>query len=97
MTNIWQLNQSGGKVSLILTTLVVILFYRRKNIHSYFSKQIGKQTGSDSSKNPYYDLPGNENINWRIILYLFAKRYLKLSKQISGCENKIRALIFDDS
>ncbi|MBK5246574.1 MAG: hypothetical protein JJE49_04800, partial [Peptostreptococcaceae bacterium] len=42
-------------------------------------------------------LLGNENINWRTILYLFAKRYLKLSKQISGCEDKTRALIFDDS
>ncbi|MBK5202750.1 MAG: transposase [Prolixibacteraceae bacterium] len=91
------IKQKGKKVSLILTTLVVMLFYRRKNIHSYFSKQIGKQIGSDGSKNPYYDLLGNENINWRTILYLFAKRYLKLSKQISGCEDKTRALIFDDS
>jgi len=74
-----------------------MLFYRRRTIHSYFSKQIGKQTGSNGNKNPYYDLLGNENIDWRIILYLFAKQHLKLSKQISGCEDKTRALIFDDS
>jgi len=39
----------------------------------------------------------NENINWRTILYLFTKLYLKLSKQISNYEDKTRALLFDDS
>jgi hypothetical protein len=49
------------------------------------------------SKNPYYDLLGNENINWRSILYLFAKRYLNLSGRIATLSDKLRTLIFDDS
>jgi hypothetical protein len=89
--------QNGIRVTLIMTTLLVMLFYRNRNIHSYFSRQYGKQTYRKGSKNPYYDLLGNENINWRSILYLFAKRYLNLSGRITDYSGKVRALIFDDS
>ncbi len=89
--------QSGLRVTLIMTNLLVMLFYRNRNIHSYFSRQYGKQADRDGSKNPYYDLLGNEHINWRTILYLFAKRYLSLSGRIAEYSGKIRALIFDDS
>lgn len=89
--------QNGIRVTLIMTTLLVMLFYRNRNIHSYFSRQYGKQTDRKGSKNPYYDLLGNENINWRSILYLFAKRYLNLSGRITDYCGKIKALIFDDT
>ena len=74
--------QSGIRVTLIMTTLLVMMFYRNRNIHSYFSRQNGRQMDRDGSKNPYYDLLGNENINWRSILYLFAKRYLNLKFEL---------------
>jgi hypothetical protein len=89
--------QSGIRVTLIMTTLLVMLFYRSRNIHSYFSRQYGKRMDREGSKNPYYDLLGNENINWRLILYLFAKRYLSLSGRITDYRGKVKALIFDDS
>jgi len=89
--------QSGIRVTLIMTTLLVMLFYRNRNIHSYFSRQYGKHTDRDGSKNPYYDLLGNEYISWRSILYLYAKRYLNLSGRITDYYGKIKALIFDDS
>ena len=89
--------QSGIRVTLIMTTLLVMLFYRSRNIHSYFSRQYGKRMNIEGSKNPYYDLLGNENINWRLILYLFAKRYLSLSGRITDYRGKVKALIFDDS
>ncbi|MEA1898688.1 MAG: transposase, partial [Bacteroidota bacterium] len=89
--------QRGIRVTLIMTTLLIMLFYRSRNIHSYFSRQYGKQANRDGSKNPYYDLLSNEKINWRLILYLFAKRYLNLSGQITDYIDKVRALIFDDS
>jgi len=89
--------QSGIRVTLIMTTLLVMLFYRSRNIHSYFSRQYGKRMDIEGSKNPYYDLLGNENINWRLILYLFAKRYLSLSGRITDYRGKVKALIFDDS
>lgn len=89
--------QSGIRVTMIMTTLLVMLFYRSRNIHSYFSRQQGRQLERDGSKNPYYDLLGNEHINWRSILYLFAKRYLSLSGRIASNSGKTRALIFDDS
>jgi len=97
--------QSGIKVTLILTALLVMLFYKGRNIHSYFSRQLGKFYGIEGSKNPYYDLLGNEYICWRSLLYLFAMRYLKMSckagmkdkKEKTGKTDKIKALIFDDS
>lgn len=91
------IKQSGIRVTMIMTTLLVMLFYRSRNIHSYFSRQFGKRTERGGSKNPYYDLLGNEHINWRSILYLFAKRYLSLSGRIAAHSGKTRALIFDDS
>jgi hypothetical protein len=89
--------QSGIRVTLIMTSLLVMLFYQSRNIYSYFTRQFGKLTDRDGSKNPYYDLLGNEYISWRTILYLFAKRYLNLSGRITDYCDKIKALIFDDS
>lgn len=89
--------QSGIKVRLIMTTLLVMLFYRSRNIHSYFSRQFGKQAEREGGKNPYYDLLGNEHISWRTILYLFAKQYLRLAHRVTPRNGKTKALIFDDS
>jgi len=89
--------QGGIHVTLILTALLVMLFYNARNIHSYFFRQFGKVSGIKGSKNPYYNLLGNEYICWRSILYLFAKRYLSLVGQIRECTGQPRALIFDDS
>ena len=93
------IKQCGIKVTRIMTTLVVMLFYRSRNIHSYFSRQYEKQADKNGGgKNPYYDLLGNENVPWRVILYLFAKRYLVLAGRIlDHTKKRIRALIFDDS
>jgi len=92
------IKQSGIMVSKIMTTLLVMLFYRSRNIYSYFSRQYGKQVEKKGSKNPYYDMLGNEQVPWRVILYLFARRYLQLASHLADhSKQKIRALIFDDS
>ncbi len=46
--------QSGIRVTLIMTTLLVMLFYRSRNIHSYFSRQYGKRMEREGSKNPSF-------------------------------------------
>ncbi|MDF1571888.1 MAG: transposase [Bacteroidales bacterium] len=92
------IKQSGIRVTRIMTTLLVMLFYRSRNINSYFSGQYGKQIEKESGKNPYYDMLGNEDVPWRVILYLFARRYLSLISRIADhSKHVIRALIFDDS
>jgi len=91
------IKRRGIEVTHILTTLLVMLFYRNRNIYSYFTRQYGKVANIVGSKNPYYDLLGNEYISWRTILFLFAARYLSLAGRIDKCIGKIRALIFDDS
>ena len=89
--------QRGISVILVLSALLVMLFYNGRNIHNFFSRQFGKLVGIKGSKNPYYDLLGNEYICWRSILYMFVMRYLNLASRIRDCEGQIRALIFDDS
>ena len=89
--------KGGINVVLVLSALLVMLFYNGRNIHNFFSRQFGKVSGIKGSKNPYYDLLGNEYICWRSILYMFAMRYLHLVRRIRECEGHIRALIFDDS
>jgi len=92
------IKQSGIKVTRIMATLLVMLFYRSRNIYSYFSKQYGQQIDKEGSKNPYYDMLSNENVPWRVILYFFAKRYLHLVSRLADhSKQRIRALIFDDS
>ena len=91
------IKRNGIRVTLILTALLVMLFYKSKNIHNYFFRQFGKLTDAKGSKNPYYELLGNEYVCWRSILYLFAKRYLSLSSRITDHSGKIKALIFDDT
>lgn len=89
--------QGGINVVLVLTSLLVMLFYNGRNIHNFFSRQFGRLAGIKGSKNPYYDLLGNENICWRSILYLFAIRYLNLADRIRDNTGQTTALIFDDS
>jgi len=52
---------------------LVMLFYNSRNIHSYFTRHFGKLINIKGSKNPYYDLLGNEYIFWRSIMFLFVK------------------------
>ena len=40
--------QNGIRVTMILTTLLIMLFYRNRNIHSYFSRQYGKQAEEEN-------------------------------------------------
>lgn len=89
--------QGGIDVVLVLTALLVMLFYNGRNIHNFFTRQFGKLANTKGSKNPYYDLLGNEYICWRSVLYLFAMRYLTLSRRIRENTGQPRALIFDDS
>jgi hypothetical protein len=91
------IKQGGIDVVLVLTALLVMLFYNGRNIHNFFSRQFGKLAGIKGSKNPYYDLLGNEYICWRSVLYLFVMRYLNLANRLRDNTGQIRALIFDDS
>jgi len=48
-------------------------------------------------KDVYYRLLGNQKINWRNILLLFVKRYLKLDNEFSEPTGNTKCLIFDDT
>ncbi len=43
------IKQRGIRVTLIMTSLLVMLFYKSRNIHSYFTRQFGKYTGLNTA------------------------------------------------
>lgn len=54
---------------------------------------------SQAQKDVYYRLKNNENINWRLLLYSFSKRFKKLSIDQDQGENdsKVKCFIIDDT
>jgi len=48
-------------------------------------------------KDTYYRFLSNQKINWRNILLLFVKRYLKLDGKFSKSTDETKCLIFDDT
>lgn len=89
--------QRGIEVTLILTALLIMLFYKSANIYNFFYKGLAQRLGIDGSKNPYYDLLSNSYLCWRSLLFLVAKRFRYLYKRKNQKEAGIHAMIFDDS
>jgi len=74
---------------------LILPFTGSQNINSLYNNKLAPKI--KGQKDIYYRLLGNQHINWRNILLLFVKRYLKLDKIFSKTENKNRCLIFDDT
>jgi hypothetical protein len=55
------IRQSGIRVTRIMTTLLVMLFYRSRNIHSYFSWQYVQQIDKEGRKNHLFQFPDRGN------------------------------------
>lgn len=75
--------------------LLIIPFSNVDNIHSLYNSKLAPDV--KGKKDVYYRLLGNQKINWRNILFLFVKRYLKLNDKFSEPSNNTKCLIFDDT
>ena len=92
----------GALASTITFALVVLPFLGVGSIAALFKSGLNK---SDiGKKDVYYDLKNNENIDWRNVLQLIAKRFKYLVSRsnaelsrIKKSVQQISALIFDDS
>lgn len=79
----------------ILKLLFVLPFTTASNINSLYNTKMAPDV--KGGKDVYYRLLANQKINWRSILLLFVKRYLKLEGKFSMPDGANRCLIFDDT
>lgn len=72
------IKHKGFSVSEILTVLILFPFMAVSTVNSFFSSRFNELT--KAKKDTYFRLKNNEYYNWRNLLYLFAKRFKKLSR-----------------
>lgn len=87
--------KGGVPVWDILKLLLILPFANIPNIHALYNTKMAPKTKGEKDTN--YRLLSNQNINWRNILLLFIKRYLRLDSKFTTPINDTRCLIFDDT
>ena len=87
--------ESGVPVWDILKLLLILPFANIPNIHALYNSPMAPKTNGQKDTN--YRLLSNQNINWRNILLLFIKRYLRLDNKFTSPSDDTRCLIFDDT
>ncbi len=91
------LKSKGFSLSSLLACMVIMPFEGVASVYALMKHGI---TSSDlqSKKDAFYTAKNNENIDWRYLLMLVAKRFNHLFvKDIDTTKQRITALIFDDS
>ena len=90
------IKKKGFKVSELIIILLVMPFLRLR-IDTMSKKERGRGL-SKAKKDAYYDLKNNQQINWRGILSVLVKQFVKLSHaECPGGHTGARALIGDDT
>jgi len=89
------IKKSGVPVWEIIKLLLILPLTGMENINSLYNNKLAPK--AKGQKDTYYRLLSNQRINWRNILLLFVKRYLKLDEKFSKSKNINRCLIFDDT
>lgn len=92
------LKKSGYLPSDILKVLLYLPFLGVATVRGLYHS--GCANISEAEKDVYYRLKNNSAINWRSLLFAFAKRFRKLSEQKGEPEpdtEQIRCFIVDDS
>lgn len=87
--------KGGVPVWDILKLLLILPFANIPNIHALYNTKMAPKTKGEKDTN--YRLLSNQNINWRNILLLFIKRYLRLDSKFTTPIDDTRCLIFDDT
>jgi len=70
-------------------------FTNTESINALYNTRMAPET--ECGKDAYYRLLSNQKINWRNILLLFVKRYLKLDDKFTKPHQLTKCLIFDDT
>ena len=92
------LKSRGYTLSSLLTTCTIMPFIGVASIYSLFKHGIIKEKDITAKKDAFYEAKNNENIDWRCLLYLVAKRYKHLLiKDKKDGEKRVTAIVFDDT
>jgi hypothetical protein len=89
------IKQSGIPIWDLLKLLFVLPFTNAESINALYNTRMAPET--EGGKDAYYRLLSNQKINWRNILLLFVKRYLKLDDKFTKPQELTKCLIFDDT
>ena len=87
--------QKGFIATDVLMVLQLMSFSLSKSVYGMLKSGMSYMT--EMEKDVYYRLKNNPNIDWRLLLFSFAKRFRKISQEQSCDKNKsVRCLIIDD-
>lgn len=91
------LKSKGLAVSSLLNVLLILPFYGIANVYSLYKSGL-HGIDFEGKKDVYYGIKNNEDIRWRDLLLLHAKRFIYLVGQnINMASNGTTAIIFDDT
>jgi len=91
------LKSKGFSISSLLACMVIMPFEGVASVYALMKHGI-TSSGLQAKKDTFYTAKNNENIDWRYLLMLVAKRFTHLVvKDIDTAKRRITALIFDDS
>jgi predicted nucleic acid-binding Zn finger protein len=90
------LKQRGYSFESIFSCLICLPFLGLQTVHSFTGSVLAKHI--EARKDAFYRLKNNPGICWRMILWLFGLKFIKLADAHSESNSSmIRCLIFDDS
>lgn len=85
----------GYSFEMIFTILISMPFIEAASVHSMLNGYV--QRHIQASKDTFYRLKNNPSICWRLILWLFAAKFKKLTSDNETNQSHIRCMVFDDT
>lgn len=85
----------GYSFQAIFTILVSLPFIGAASVNSMVNGFVRYQVGA--SKDAFYRLKNNPGICWRLILWLFAAKFKRLTETGSSNADALRCMVFDDT
>lgn len=92
------LKTKGVSLSNLLTSFVIMPFVGAASVYAMLKHGITTSGDLQAKKDAHYAAKNNENIDWRYLLLLIAKRFIYLvRKDMDITKQMITAIIFDDT
>jgi len=85
----------GYSFQAIFTILVSLPFIGASSVNSMVNGFVRHQI--DAGKDTFYRLKNNPDICWRLILWLFAAKFKRLTETDSSNSDRVRCMVFDDT
>jgi len=90
------LKQRGYSFESIISCLICLPFLGLRSVHSFTGSAMTDHI--KARKDVFYRLKNNPKICWRVVLWMFSMKFIKLTAtQAEHCSDAPRCLIFDDS